>query len=25
VKIELDADANGTFETSVIKLWSELI
>ena len=25
VKIELDADANGTFETSVTKLWSELI
>jgi hypothetical protein len=25
VRIELDADANGTFETSVIKLWSELI
>ena len=25
VRIELDADANGTYETSVIKLWSELI
>jgi hypothetical protein len=25
VKIELDADANGSFETSVTKLWSELI
>ena len=25
VKIELDADANGSFETSVAKLWSELI
>ncbi|MBK5205261.1 MAG: hypothetical protein JJD98_07610 [Polaromonas sp.] len=25
VNIELDADANGTFETSVTKLWSELV
>ena len=25
VRIELDADANGTFETSVTKLWSELV
>jgi hypothetical protein len=25
VKIELDADANGSFETTVTKLWSELI
>lgn len=25
VKIELDADANGSFETSVTKLWSELV
>lgn len=25
VNIELDADANGTFETSVTKLWSELL